>query len=128
MVEHFTILGGATAVWSRSADQLLPLEILNGFKVPRSGLGMVVEIGRYAITGESISAVGPRIIQQMATIAMGLGRVDRIVIEADLAHKRLFSKLGFRVLNELKDDYILEVEPEKFLRNSLEAVAEGPSL
>ena len=121
---HLTIEGGAILVWSRGPHDALPIELLTGHSVTRPKEGRVVEAGRYVVTRDQVTNVSPRMVQQIASVAVGFGDVVKIVIEADTAHRRLYEPLGFKVEHEFVNaagerEFIMSAPPERVLGQAL---------
>jgi hypothetical protein len=128
MPEHLPILGGAIAVKSTNENEPIPMELYNGIKIKRNPGETLIEVGRYAISKKKgLIEISPKLAQEIAAAVHGSsdGPV-RIVIEADEARARLFSKYGFKVLITRKStyderiEYILEANSADFLRRAIE--------
>jgi hypothetical protein len=117
--------GGISLVYSQSAEELLPLEKMTSFRIPRRPGEKIAEIGRFTVSRESSLDVSPRLAQQVAAIADGSG-IKRLVIEADRVRARLFKQLGFREVEGMTQynhsgvqEFVLEAEVKDVLRSSL---------
>lgn len=119
---HFTIEGSLFMVESYSGNQLLPLEIFTGVRIPRRNpTEKIVEIGRHAVSPES-AITSQSMIQAAANYARKTHKLSRIIIEADLVHARFFRKYGFEVIETMTRpdgsvDHIMAVSPQKLLKN-----------
>jgi len=117
MPEHFTLDAGAAVVFSRHAGEKLPLELFTGFEVPRTGAGLIVEVGRFYVdkVGAEEDMSSTRMIGLLASL---LQRQDvaSMVIEADAARARLFGRLGFKPIHKRtnfagRTEYIMQAPP-----------------
>lgn len=119
--EKFDFVGGAIVVTSKSAQELLPLEVFTGFKVPRKS-GVTAEIGRFYVDrlhrdpNTSYALIG--LIGSLLSTAKDqrLGRVDQIVLEADEARAHVFAEYGCVPVHERtnfqgKKEFIMVADP-----------------
>ncbi len=128
MPEHLPIIAGAIAVTSQSDSELLTMEVYNSIKIQRRHPDEVlIEIGRYK---SDLPEITPKLVQEIAAAIHGSipgNRPSRVLIEADEARARVFSRYGFKKIIERsstydqRKEYILEVDTEEFLRKAIES-------
>jgi hypothetical protein len=121
--KHFSMKGSMSMVFSSSETEKLPLELFTGVKIARPAEGKVVEIGRFYVDPD-LRPIGPMQIWKAASLAASQKGVGKICAETTkeyaekLIHDFGFTKVAERLNFEGKAEYIIEVTPEVFLKNS----------
>jgi len=119
MPEHFTLEAGAAVVLSRRPGEKLPLELFTGFDIPRTGDGILAEVGRFYVdkAGPDEAMTSTRLMGLFATMLQRQD-VSAMVIEADAARARLFGRLGFKSIHQRKNfagrtEHIMTAKPSE---------------
>jgi hypothetical protein len=108
------IEGGIAIIESRSAKELLPLELETGFRVPRTSKKSV-ELSRLTATGKDKGGMG-EILNQMALILRNDINVGQVLVYTSKVHYRLYKQLGLKgeVLKNINSrDLIIRFTPEE---------------
>jgi len=119
--EKFDFVGGAIVVTSKSHEELLPLEVFTGFKVPRKA-GITAEIGRFYVDrlhrdpNTSYALIGLIGSLLSSTKGQHRGKIDQIVLEADEARAQVFAEYGCVPIHERinfqgKKEFIMVADP-----------------
>jgi hypothetical protein len=130
MPDHFTLEAGLSVVLSRSASEKLPLELFTGFEVSRPPEGVIAEVGRFFVdkpdASEALTSM--RLIGVLGSL-MQRQDVGKIVIEADAARARLFSRLGLKAVHKRTNfagntEYIMEGSPAAIAESATRVLLE----
>jgi hypothetical protein len=120
--EHFNIQSSVTAVLSRSVEEPLPMEMYRGFTVERAPGEVIAELGRFSVSKTEVKELSAKLLKEVAAIVASRGNIDRLVIEADPPHARLFKELGFKIIHEFKNengevvDHVMSVTPQEMFK------------
>ncbi|MFZ4715114.1 MAG: hypothetical protein ACOYL6_15440 [Bacteriovoracaceae bacterium] len=127
------IEGVITAVLSRSESEKLPLEILNEFSIKREKNEVIAEIGRFYVKKDGPKNTTPELISYIAHFLNAKDlNPQRLIIQVDGVHKRLFSPFGFQVIKSFEGiqgkEYILEVTPATLKKKTIELLGDWEGL
>ncbi|MEW6057754.1 MAG: hypothetical protein AB1540_14175 [Bdellovibrionota bacterium] len=98
-------------VISNSADEPTRIELYvreklgkSEYVLPRAPGEKTADVGNYLVTKQGVHKVGVHLVQNLATIAMGVGVDTLSILVADRAHQRLFAKHGFQVVDNFFEE------------------------
>jgi hypothetical protein len=125
----FTVEGCFGMLTVSKSSQKFSMEAYSGYR-PRYAEGeKVVELIRFGMDSET-RAYGPKMVFQLSSYLMNAQGVDRVVlITAENYAKELVDRFGFRKVGEKiwddgKTEWILEITPKDFAEKSLEKILE----
>jgi hypothetical protein len=99
-LKSFDIYGGAVSVVSGNKSEKLPLEVLNGVVLERSGEEVIAEIGRLGFAQSEEKTI--HVAQTLALYLKAQG-VTKIYLEADRARTVLFRRFGFKIHSKISN-------------------------
>lgn len=123
------IEGVITAVLSKNQKELLPVEILNKFEIERNPNEVIAEIGRFFVTEGGSKTTTPELISHIAHFLNSKDtKPDKLFIQVDAIHKRLFTPFGFTTIKTFSgiqgDEFLMEVSPELLRKNTMKLLGD----